>query len=85
MALVGYIGGFAAATGMVIVTLITLATMTSNHLVIPVWRRFKPHLNLGASLLHLRWILILAIALIAHLFANQLYAPYLLVALGLIY
>ena len=84
MALVGYLGGFAAATGMVIVTLITLATMTSNHLVIPVWRRFKPDLNLGASLLHLRWGLILGIALIAHLFANQLDAPYLLVSLGLI-
>jgi Na+/proline symporter len=40
LALFAYLGGFAAATGMVIVASVALATMISNDLVLPtVWRR----------------------------------------------
>jgi Na+/proline symporter/signal transduction histidine kinase/ActR/RegA family two-component response regulator len=40
LALLAYLGGFAAATGMVIVASIALATMISNDLVMPMlWRR----------------------------------------------
>lgn len=39
LALIAYIGGFSAATGMVIVTSVALATMVSNDLVMPVMLR----------------------------------------------
>ncbi|KAG1260247.1 hypothetical protein G6F66_014433 [Rhizopus arrhizus] len=39
LALIAYIGGFSAATGMVIVSSIALATMVSNDLVMPVLLR----------------------------------------------
>lgn len=84
LTLIAFIGGFAAATGMIIVTTLTLATMASNHLVIPIWRRIRPDTQLAASLLQIRWGLIVIILLLAFTAAEQLQAPYILVALGLI-
>ncbi|MEY3037671.1 MAG: hypothetical protein RL143_238 [Pseudomonadota bacterium] len=84
LTLVAFIGGFAAATGMIIVTTLTLATMASNHLVIPIWRRIRPDTQLAASLLQIRWGLIVLILLLAFTAAEQLQAPYILVSLGLI-
>jgi len=84
LTLIAFIGGFAAATGMIIVTTMTLATMASNHLVIPIWRRLRPQHNLGNSLLELRWALVVLILMISHIFAELLHASYILVALGLI-
>lgn len=84
LSLLAYIGGFAAASGMIIVTTLTLATMSSNHLVVPLWRRLRPSSNLSNSLLHIRWVLVVVILMISYLFATSLDAPYILVALGLI-
>jgi len=84
LTLLAFIGGFAAATGMIIVTTLTLATMASNHLVIPLWRRLRPSSNLSNSLLQIRWTLVVVILMLSYLFATSLEAPYILVALGLI-
>lgn len=84
LTLLAFIGGFAAATGMIIVTTLTLATMASNHLVIPLWRRLRPSSNLSNSLLQIRWSLVVVILMLSYLFATSLEAPYILVALGLI-
>jgi Na+/proline symporter len=37
IALLAFLGGFSAATSMVIVAAIALSTMVSNHIVIPLW------------------------------------------------
>lgn len=84
ISLIAFIGGFSAATGMILVTTLTLATMASNHLLIPLWRRYHPNANFGDSLLQIRWALVVIILLSAHLFASNLEAPYILVNLGLI-
>jgi len=84
LTLIAYIGGFAAATGMIIVTTLTLATMASNHLVIPIWRRLRPGTNLASSLLEIRWALVVLILMLSYGFAASLHASYILVALGLI-
>lgn len=42
LALLAYLGGFSAATGMVIVATVALATMVSNDLVLPVLWRWRP-------------------------------------------
>jgi Na+/proline symporter/nitrogen-specific signal transduction histidine kinase len=39
LALLSFLGGFSSATSMVIVATIALATMVSNHIVVPVWLR----------------------------------------------
>lgn len=41
LAALGYLGGFSAATGMVIVAVVSLSTMVSNDLVLPVLLRFR--------------------------------------------
>jgi len=84
LTLIAFIGGFAAATGMIIVTTMTLATMASNHLVIPIWRRLRPQHNLSNSLLEIRWALVVLILMVSYLFAEILQASYILAALGLI-
>jgi Na+/proline symporter/signal transduction histidine kinase len=41
IALLAYLGGFSAATGMVIVASVALSTMISNDLVLPTWWRWR--------------------------------------------
>lgn len=42
LALLAFLGGFSSATSMVIVAAIALATMVSNHIVVPLWLAFRP-------------------------------------------
>ncbi len=41
LALLAFLGGFSSATSMVIVASIALATMVSNHIVMPIWLRSR--------------------------------------------
>lgn len=71
LALAAYVGGFSAATGMVIVASVALATMVSNDLVMPVlWRGSLTDLDqrehLGARVLWVRRVTIVVIALLAY-------------------
>lgn len=66
LALFAYIGGFSAATGMVIVAAVTLAVMISNELVAPLWLALSRYTRLSAAALgnHLRLIRRLSILLL---------------------
>ncbi|KFN45890.1 hybrid sensor histidine kinase/response regulator [Arenimonas metalli] len=71
LALAAYVGGFSAATGMVIVASVALATMVSNDLVMPLlWRDSLTDAgqrqHLGQRVLWVRRIAIVAIALLAY-------------------
>lgn len=66
LALIAYVGGFSAATGMVIVSSIALATMVSNDLVMPVLlRRSGDHQEAADVASRVLWIRRLAILLLA--------------------
>jgi len=41
LAMLAFLGGFSSATSMVIVEAIALATMVSNHIVVPLWLRLR--------------------------------------------
>ena len=74
LALLAYIGGFSAATGMVIVSSVALATMVSNDLVMPLLLRnrvlagdvFKERGGIDRQVLWVRRITIVALALMAY-------------------
>lgn len=70
LALIAYIGGFSAATGMVIVSSIALATMISNDLVMPLLlRRSGDHreaANVASRVLWIRRMAIVLLALVAY-------------------
>jgi len=70
LALAAYVGGFSAATGMVIVASVALATMVSNDLVMPVllrrgWAHGKGD-NVASTVLWIRRVAILLFALVAY-------------------
>jgi Na+/proline symporter/nitrogen-specific signal transduction histidine kinase len=88
LALVVFLGGLSAATGMVIVETIALATMVSNDLVLPVLlRRWVPEAkgaDIGRLLLRIRRLAIVAILLLGYLYYHLAGEAYALVAIGLI-
>jgi len=70
LALLAMLGGFSAATGMVIVAAVALSTMVSNDLVMPVVLRFRAAgrgsgADLGRLLLRVRRIVIVVLLLLA--------------------
>lgn len=84
LTLLGFLGGFAAATGMVIITTMSLATMASNHLLLPVCEKIPPLKGLRSWMLQMRWLLVALILTAAYATARGLDDAYLLVAIGLI-
>lgn len=71
LALFAYLGGFSAATGMVIVATVALATMVSNDLVVPALLRTSRYAqgappDLSVLVLRIRRITIIVLALLAY-------------------
>ncbi len=89
LALLAYIGGFSAGTGMVIVETIALSTMVCNDLVMPVllrlrWARLQERRDVSGLLIGIRRLAILAIMLLAFAYFRAAGEAYALVAIGLI-
>ena len=88
LALLVYVGGLSAASGMVIVEGIALATMVSNDLVLPVLLRHWParaqRADIGRLLLSVRRLAIVVILLLGYLYFRIAGEAYALVGIGLI-
>ena len=85
LALVAFIGGLSAATGMVIVEAIAVSTMVSNDLLMPLLLRLRrsPR-DLSGLPLVLRRIVIVALLLLGYLYYRIAGEAYALVSIGLI-
>ncbi|GAB2619862.1 sensor histidine kinase [Belliella aquatica] len=89
LAILVYLGGFSAATGMIIVSTIALSTMVSNNLVMPLllvndqFQKRYQH-RLGQILIWSRRLSILLIILAAYLYYKQIAGQFTLVSIGLI-
>jgi PAS domain S-box-containing protein len=89
LAVFAYIGGFSAATGMVIVASVALATMVSNDLVMPALLRVRglkleQRADLSALVLAVRRITIVALGLLAFLYYRLTAHSQNLAAIGLL-
>lgn len=90
LALAAFIGGFSAATSMVVVEATALSIMFSNHIVVPLLikaRRFGGEKNLvdgAARLLDIRRVSILLMLFLAYLYQKSVGSTYDLVSVGLI-
>ncbi len=89
MTLIAFIGGFSAATGMVIVATVALATMISNDLVMPLLLRSRGLVNrsqhdISRILMMVRRISIPSIALVAYIYYLQIERNESLAAIGLL-
>lgn len=89
LALITFLGGFSAATGMIIVSTIALSTMISNTLLTP-WlvnrSSFQQmlHTDVSSMLLYSRRLIIVLILLLAYLYYSLVSERYSLVSIGLI-
>lgn len=84
-----FLGGFSAATGMVIVATVALATMVSNDIVMPLLLRSglarrSGQTDLSQTLLRVRRVSILAITLLAYLYYQAIEAGVPLASIGLL-
>lgn len=89
LTLTAYIGGFSASTGMVILASISLSTMISNELVMPLLLRSKRPLpgqreGLSGLLKAIRRVAIVALILLAYVYYRVFTGPGSLAALGLL-
>jgi len=89
LALVVFIGGLSAATGMVIVETIALSTMVCNDLVMPVFLRMRAlrlnqQADLSGLLLGIRRGAIVAVLLLGYVYFRLAGEAYALVSIGLI-
>ena len=89
LALLAFIGGLSAATGMVIVETIAVSTMVCNDLVMPVllrWRRFSTRTggDLSGLLLGIRRAAIVVVLLLGYVYFHVAGEAYALVSIGLI-
>lgn len=82
LTLLTFIGGFAAASGMVIITTTTVATMVSNHLILPVAEHYPALSWIRGYLLPARRIVALIVIGSAYLFIAGLKGSFLLVGIG---
>ena len=83
LAIFVFIGGFSAATGMVIVTTVALSGMITNDLVVPLlYRRKSNHAMLGQSLLWIRRLTIICLLFFAYLYYRTIDSASTLASLG---
>ncbi|MFH1136109.1 MAG: PAS domain S-box protein [Pseudomonadota bacterium] len=84
MALLVFIGGFSAATSMILISSMTMAIMISNHLLLPLVD-FIPRLAfLQRRLLHLRWLVVCGFILMGYWFERQVGESVQLADIGLL-
>jgi len=87
LALVAFVGGLSAATGMVIVEAIAVSTMVCNDLVMPLLLRLRTvsqRQDLTGLLLTIRRIAIVAVLLLGYVYYHLAGEAYALVSIGLI-
>ncbi len=85
LALLVFLGGLSAATGMVIVETIALSIMVSNSLVMPMLLRWGPrHAHLGGVILGVRRVTIVAVLLLGYLYFRLAGQGSALVSIGLV-
>lgn len=84
LAMLTFIGGFAAATGMVIICSMTLAVMLTNHILLPVVGRIERLSFLKIRILECRWVAVALVIGLGYWFERQAGNSYTLVNIGII-
>jgi len=84
LAMLVFMGGISAATGMIMVSSVTLSTMIINHLFLPLIRGFKEMAFLRRHLLECKWVAVVLVITIGYWFERKVMAPYMLVNIGII-
>jgi PAS domain S-box-containing protein len=79
-----FLGGFSAAMGMVMISSMTMSTMITNHLLLPIIDRLKDLGFLKRYLLQCRWTAVACYIAMCYLFAHFIGESYMLVNIGMV-
>ncbi|MCJ2165518.1 MULTISPECIES: ATP-binding protein [unclassified Pseudodesulfovibrio] len=79
-----YIGGVSAAISMVMISSMTLSTMLTNHILLPIIGNFKQLMFLRRHLIRLRWFCVALVILTGYWFEVAVGNSFMLVNMGLI-
>jgi signal transduction histidine kinase/Na+/proline symporter len=79
-----FLGGFSSGGGMVVVETMTLATMVSNHLLLPATALWRPLARLRRHLLVARWCAAATIIITAFAYERAFGSQYRLVSIGIV-
>lgn len=83
LSLLAFLGGFSAATGMVIVEALALSTMVMNSIIMPALINFHDAPKFPAVVLNIKRLVILGIVYLGYIFATSIGEFYSLVEIGL--
>jgi Na+/proline symporter/signal transduction histidine kinase len=84
LSLLVFIGGFSAATGMIMISSMTMSIMVTNHLLLPVVGWIKQLGFLRRYLLQCRWAVIVGYMIVSYLFERYVGKSFMLVNMGMI-
>lgn len=84
LSLLVFIGGFSAATGMILISAMTLSTMITNHIVLPILDSVKTLHGLRTFILQWRWLSVILFIFAGSIFNQTIGDSYMLVNMGLI-
>jgi PAS domain S-box-containing protein len=84
LTMIVFIGGISAASGMIMVSSVTLSTMIINHLFLPLIRGIDTLAFLRKHLLECKWAAVMLVIVFGYLFEQYVMAPYMLVNIGII-
>lgn len=84
IALISFLGGFAAATGMIMISAMTLSTMLTNHILMPIIMQTPKLSVLKRQILPLRWLMVLVVLFLALLYYRVIGDSQLIVNIGTI-
>lgn len=84
LALLVFIGGFSAATGMILISSMAMSTMISNHLLLPLVDWFPQLRFLERHLLHARWLAVGGFILMGYMFERVVGERFMLANIGMI-
>lgn len=84
LSLLVFIGGLSAATGMIMISSMTMATMITNHLLLPIIEHVGLFGFLRRYLLECRWVAVAGYILAGYIFEQTVGESFMLVNLGMI-
>ncbi|MBW2108202.1 MAG: response regulator [Deltaproteobacteria bacterium] len=84
LTLLVFLGGFSAAAGMVMISAMTIATMTTNHLLLPLLESLNLFRGLRRRMLQCRWVAVAVFILMGFWFERRVGESYMLVNIGII-
>ncbi len=82
IALITFLGGFAAATGMIMISAMTLSTMLTNHILMPIIMQTPKLSTLKRQILPLRWLMVFTILFLSLFYYRAIGDSQLIVNIG---